>query len=217
MNKLGSALMAMAAFMLALGLAAVANATPLNLNLLLPDLLSSTIDVTYNATSDAFSASGFSLELDDDGVLPNVQLDAPGLFVIGATIDASENLQAGGTLSITGKITSLGYVSGTLLTGNLTDFGFAGDAAGIVFEFTFAVSGGDLASSYAGQPGGVILSTALNSFSGFGSDFDNLFFGISGTGSGISDTAPIPEPSTGLLVLSGLALLGSRAASRRRQ
>lgn len=189
-------------------------ATPLNLVLQLPDVVSGFIDVTYLAGTDTFAASGFSTELDDDGVAPNISLDAPGNFGISATIDGSGALSAG-TITITGTIASEGYNSGTLLTGDLTDFGYAGDASGIIFEFTFDVTGGDLASAYGGLPGGVILSTALNSFSGFGSDFDNLIGGYPGTGSGISDTAPVPEPSTGLLVLAGLAILGRRGAVRR--
>mgnify|MGYP000293658925 CR=1 FL=1 len=37
------------------------------------------------------------------------------------------------------------------------------------------------------------------------SQFDNLIFGMSGTGSGTSDAAPIPEPSTALLLGAGAA------------
>jgi len=188
-------------------------AVPLDLILLLPDVASGTIDVTHVAGTDAFSATGFALELDDDGVLPNIQLDAPGGFSISALIDDAGVLTSG-SLSITGTIASEGYVSGTLLTGDLTNFGWAGDAAGMIFEFEFDVTGGDLAPSYAGAPGGVILGTTLNSFGGFGSDFDNLIIGIPGTGAGTSDTAPIPEPGTALLLGLGLLALARTRARR---
>jgi hypothetical protein len=196
-------------------LPSAAFATPLNLTLLLPDVVSGTIDVVYDAGTDTFSASGFAFELDDDGVLPNIQLDAPGDFDIIAAIDEFGALSAG-TLSITGTIASEGYNSGTLLTGSLSDFGWAGDASGMIFEFEFDVTGGDLAPVYGGLPGGVILGTTLSTppgFSGFGSSFNNRIFDFEGTGAGGADTAPIPEPSTALLLGAGL---GALALYRRR-
>ena len=188
-------------------------AVPLNLTLLLPDVVSGTIDVTHVASTDAFSASGFALELDDDGVLPNIQLDAPGGFSISAVITDAGVLTSG-SISITGTIASEGYVSGTLLTGDLTDFGWFGDTSGMIFEFEFDVTGGDLAASYAGAPGGVILGTGANTFGGFGADFNNLIFDIPGTGAGTSDTAPIPEPGTALLLGVGLLALARTRARR---
>ncbi|MDX1450628.1 MAG: hypothetical protein R3246_16390 [Acidimicrobiia bacterium] len=175
------------------------------LTLGLPDVVSGFIDVTYDSTTDTFTATGFSLEIDDDGVAPNVALDASGGFSVVATIDDTGTLVSG-TVSVTGTQTvPLGYVSGTLAAGSITSFSWSGDASGIVFEFGFTFSSGDLASP--GTAGGVILATTLNSFSGFGSDFDNLLFAIPGTGAGTSDTAPIvPEPATALLVACSLGL-----------
>jgi len=196
-----------AAFLL---LAGPASATPLNLTLGLPDVVSGFIDVTYDSGTGTFTASGYSLEIDDDGSAPNVALDASGGFSVVASIDNTGSLLSG-SVSITGTQTiPLGYVSGTLVTGTLTNFGWSGDASGIVFEFTYSTTGGDLAGS--GTPGGIVIATALNSFSGFGADFDNLFFGIPGTGDATADTAPtVPEPATALLTLCALG-----AALRRR-
>jgi hypothetical protein len=190
----------------ALVLAGPASATPLNLTLGYPDVLSGLLDITYDSSGTTFTATGSSLQIDYDGVSTPQDLDAPGSFLLTATIDNSGNFSTG-SISITGSETSapLPDLAGpTLVTGTLTGFGYSGDASGIVFEFTYTTTGGDLASS--GTPGGVIMSTTLYSFSGFGSDFNNLLFGsIAGTGSGVSDTAAlVPEPSVALLVACGL-------------
>jgi hypothetical protein len=202
----------------AIGLApATASATPLNLILQLPDVVSGLIDITYNAGTDVLSMSGVSLELDDDGSPPNIGLDVLGTFVIDAEIDSSGNLvlsptNASNTITVTGEVGP--YTSGTLITGDLTDFGWSGGSSGMVLEFTFDVTGGDLASVGGFgtfDEGGVIVGTGSNTFSSWASSWDNLFFGIPGTGSGTSDTAPIPEPSTALLLYGGIAALALRS------
>lgn len=187
--------------LMALVVPASSGAAPLGLVLQTPDVLLSTIDITYDSVFDAFDATGFALSID------GLNLDAPGTFSLSAVIDDLGVLSSG-VLSIQG--TQGGLNSGILLTGTLNNFGFFGDALGMVFEFTFDVTGGDLLSAYSGRSGGIIMSSALNSFSGFGSNFDNLIIGIPGTGGGIADIAPVPEPGTGLLIMTGLALLASR-------
>ena len=93
-------------------------AVPLNLTLLdTPDIVSSFIDVNYNAGTDTFTASGFALELDDDGSVPAEAITG-GTFDLTAVIDGSGTLSSG-SLSIGGTVASLGFNSGTLLTGNL--------------------------------------------------------------------------------------------------
>jgi hypothetical protein len=194
----------------------VARATPLYITLVdFPDIVSSFIDVLYDAPTDAFSANGFALELDNDGVAPN-EIIAGGTFALNATIDDSGILGPGGTLTIGGTVTSLGYLTGTLLTGDLTDFGFP-DAGGDPLEFLFDVTGGDAATLWAGQKGGVILS-----FSGFSgdwtADWDNLLNGDEGTGTAVADTGAIPEPATlTLMLMGGGALLGARRRSKRKR
>jgi hypothetical protein len=185
-------------------------ATPLFLTLeQTPDVVSSFLDVTYDATTDSLAISGFAQEL-DDGSGPALTI-ASGTFDLTAIIDDTGAL-SGGSLTIGGTVASLGFTSGTLLTGSLTGFGFP-DAGGNPLEFSFDVTGGDLAALYGGQPGGVIVGGS--GFGGsFASDFDNLSGGLPGTGTGSSNTAPIPEPAAGALL--GLALGGLGWVGRRR-
>lgn len=186
-----------------------AKASPLGLTLLdHPDIASYYIHVDYNAGTDNFNATGVALTFDDDGIhLPLYITD--GVFSIDATVDELGN-PTGGTLSITGDV--LGY-SPTLLTGNLTDFGFQDPPdGGDPFEFLFTVSGGELAIPYYGGLGsvvGVILSAVDGGFDGtFDADFSNSGFGV-------ADTAPIPEPTSLALLAAVGALLSARRGRRR--
>ena len=194
----------MAAGLLSAGI----NAQAATLNLTLfdtPDIVSGFIDVTYSAATSTFGANGFAEELDDDGSIP-AEAIADGTFNLDATIDAAGSL-AGGSLTIGGTVASLGFNSGTLLTGDLTAFGFE-PAGGDPLEFTFDVSGGDAATLYggAGAIGGVILSAT-----GFTGDFTSDFVG---TGSAVSDVAPVPLPAA--LWLFGTGLVGLIGVGRRR-
>lgn len=186
---------------LAIFLASPASATPLNLTLGLPDVVSGFIDVTYDAGTQTFTASGFSLEIDDDGVAPNLALDASGSFSVIATIDNSGNLVSG-TVTITGTRTPApSYGSPLVATSSLTGFGF--NASGTLFEFTYTTAAGSSIGS-AGSQGGIILA-ATTTYTSWGSDFDNLIASIPGTGSGTADTAPVvPEPSAAILVALAL-------------
>lgn len=176
-----------------------------------PDFMASFIDVTYDAASDAFLASGFTSQLN------GTDLDATdGLFSISATIDGSGVLGTGGTLSIGGAI---GGAGPSLLTGDLTDFGFRPIPGGDPFEFLFDVTGGDLAGLFGGigAQGGIILS-AFGGFDGsFASSFDNLmdfgFGSMAGTGLGVADVALIPEPASIMLGMIGMGMI---AGVRRR-
>ena len=194
-------------------LSASAHAAPLNLTLFdFPDIVSTFIDVTYDAGTDSFVASGFALELDDDGSVPAEAIDG-GTFDLSASIDSSGSL-SGGALTIGGTVASLGFISGTLLTGSLTAFGFP-NAGGDPLEFLFDVTGGDAASLYGGGsiPGGIILSAT--GFTGdFTSDFDNLFSGNPGTGSGVANVAPVPLPAA--VWMFGSGILGMIGLGRRR-
>ena len=170
-----------------------------------PDITSDFLTVTYNSTTHALHVAGFADFMDSNGQPP------PDDYYIGGaasfTLDA--NVYSGGVatygkLTISGTIAALGATSGTLLTGNMTQFGF--DAGGNLMDFKFAVTGGDLASRYGSQAG-VILNTVGGFTGSFGSNFSN-------TGSGSTDTFPVPEPAT-MLVLLGAAALGVLRRSRR--
>ena len=206
----GSELFGVAAIacLLAILMTGTAQATPLNLNLNpYPDIYSNWITAVYN-TDTTFTADGYALTLDDDGigVAENISI---GTFDLDATISNS-GVFSSGTLSIGGTVATLGFNSGTLLTGNLTAFGYGG--VNDPFEFLFDVTGGDAASLYGGvgSTGGVIMS--LTSFpSSFGSNW------TSGSVSDTSDTGtPIPEPASMFLLLGGLiGLAGFRRTIKK--
>lgn len=192
---------------LLLGAGSQAQAAPLNLTLLpAPDIVSGFIDVTYDAGTDVFTASGFALELDDDGVGASETI-AGGTFDLSASIDAT-GLLAGGTLAIGGTVAALGFNSGILLTGSVTAFGFP-VAGGDPLEFLFSLTGGDAAGLYGGigSTGGVLLSGGT----GFTGDFTADF---RGTGSAVADVAPIPLPAA--VWLFGTGLLGLIGLGRKR-
>ena len=194
-----------------LALVGVTQAAPLGLLLQdAPDVMSSFISVNYVAATDTLTASGFALTLDDDGSVPPENI-AGGSFDVSAAIDGAGN-PLGGTLTIGGTVASLGFNSGTLLTGSLTGFGFP--AVGDPLELLFSVTGGDAAGLFGGigPTVGVILTGS--GFSGsFASDFSGPVFG------GVADTAPlVPLPSallTGAMLL-GCMVIGGTARRLRR-
>jgi hypothetical protein len=193
------------------GAAGSADAALLNLSLLpVPDITSGFIDVSYNASSDAFSAQGFAFSMTDS---PNRTI-TNGTFNLSAIVD-SAGMATSGTITIGGTIPAI--PAGTpLLTGTLTAFGFQ-TGGGSIFEFLFSVTGGSLATpAYFGNSGvgvfGVILNASGATFNGnWGQSFNNNG-GIPGFGNGVADTAPIPAP----VVAAPFAIAGFFAGRRRR-
>lgn len=192
--------------------AGVATATPLNLTLLeFPDVLSQFVDVNYASATDAFTASGVSLQVSVGPGTTFTILD--GTFDISITTDGTTSSgSAGDDLSIVGGLDVNGDgvadAVGTLLTGELASFGASASGPG-VFEFLFDVTGGLLSTQvplFAGQAGVILGADGGSTFTGsFAVDFTNLTGGLAGTGTGSADTAPIPEPTTLLLLGSGIA------------
>ena len=195
----------------ALLLPTTSQAALLNLNLAItPDIVSGFMDVSYDAATDSFSATGFALELKVDGA--GVEPIADGSFLLDATIAGTGALTTG-TVTIGGTIAGLGFNSGTLLTGMLTAFSFPA-GGGNPLEFTFDITGGDAAAGYGPNAGIIMADTGFTG--GFNTDFDNLVSGLPGTGSGFADTAPMVTPVPAALWLFGSGLFALAGITRRR-
>lgn len=205
-SRLGVLTAVLATLMLCLGSGIASGSTHLNLTLNnAPDIVSGFIDVSYDAGVQLLSANGFALEIDDDGSGPPEAI-AGGTFDLTATIDNTGNL-IGGTIAVGGTVATLGFNSGTLLTGDLTAFGYP-SGGGDPLEFLFGVTGGDAAPLY-GSTGGTILTQ-----SGFGGTFSSSFANSS---DGLADTGTttIPIPSALPAGLSLLCVLGVAAMARK--
>jgi|GEM_PF-763370 len=205
------AVLSVASLCLVLVVGTEANAALIGLTSQPPDITAFFISVNYDATTDALTANGFATNLDLDGVAPpDYSITAPRAFTISATVDSS-GVASGGTLVINGTVPAVGAVSGTLLTGTLTQFGYSTTPGGEIFEFVFTVEDddGDLASSF--KPlAGVILDAIDTGFGGsFTSDFSNSGFGN-------ADTFPVPEPATLSLLLLGGTAIACRRIRRSR-
>jgi hypothetical protein len=130
-----------------------------------------------------------------------------GTFSLIATIKTNGVLQSG-SLTISGAIDDLSIPASTLLSGNITAFGFQGSSSPNPdeFEFLFNVTGGALAADY-GPVGGTLLHPGDTSFNG------SFLTNFSNDGNGLADTRAIPEPSSVLLVV--MSLLGLCGIVRR--
>lgn len=189
-----------------------ASSTPLGLSLELPNASSAFISVTYNAGLGTLTARGQAQQFESGGPIdqpgsPNIQnADFFTSFDLNAAID-NAGVLTGGTIVVSGELPVLGFNSGTLLTGTLTDLGFGG--FGDPLEFLFDVTGGDAAGLY-GTTGGISII-----FSGFGgsfaNDFSTSFTSIADVGA--IRTATVPEPWTIAVFGFGLGVL---AVARRR-
>ncbi len=184
---------------------AVATAMPLDLTQLdTPNILAGFIEVTYDGLG-SLDALGFALEL-DPGTGPVPIFDF-GDFFLSAQVDSFGNLLSG-DFSVTGTVVSLGFTSGLLLEGSLTDMGFPVVPGADTLEFLADVTSGDAAGLF-GPVVGVILSN-----SGYAGAWDQPFdngFGFTSE----ATIAPIPEPGAGTLTLFAVGALVVAAARRR--
>jgi hypothetical protein len=182
----------------------------LNLNPHAPDLLADWVFASYApgptiaepTALGVLSVLGWSAAFDLDGLAP------PDYFVGGMDTSYMIDLTVGpggvplgGSLSALGTVSEVGANSGTLLTGDIMDFGFIDPPGGDVFEFVFAVTGGDLAPYYG--PKAYVVMNLFNA--GFDGTFATEFYN---DGLGVADTyGVVPEPGHVGLLLLGLFTL----------
>ncbi len=185
--------------------ATIASAQPLNLVPGTPDVASGFIAVDYNATTGAFSASGYTQNL---SLPPNQFAMGQRQFTLNAIINNSGQIAGLASLMVRGDY---GGTDQVLFSSNsITAFGFGPTNK---FEFVFTQQAGSLAA--AGTSIGTILVDPNLVFSGGVPSFTSSFSGrlfTGGPGAANADTFVIPSPST--LALAGL---GGLMASRRRR
>jgi hypothetical protein len=202
----------------------VCQATLLNLDPHLihgTDITSSFAVASYNTASKLLSISGTASVIDYDQTAP---LDAnvspggagkPASFLINVHVDSLGALLAPATatdLKIMGLIAGGPHPSpvyGTLLTGQVTKFGYANNSPNRLFEFVFLVTGGSQ-MAYFGTTVGIIFDSITGFHGSFATNFTTSI-------NGNSDTFAVPEPSALMLVLvAGLVAAASVGARRAR-
>jgi hypothetical protein len=214
------------------GFAASSRGDTLGLQLMAPDVTVQNIQMNFIADTTPGGPGGGHLHVTglptvmrtDDPAPPtpptyqwfddSAPLGVPQYMKIDADLDANGKLIPGtGSLSIKGIISSLGpTMSGDLLYGDLTDFGFLPDSPGApLFEFTFKMNGA-IAEAFnsVGATGGVVLLANADDYLG---TFDRNF---SNTGS-LTDYADVARVAVPLprSVWGGLALFGTTGAFAR--
>ncbi len=207
----------LAGLVLGLGASAPASATLLNVPVTFP-LLSydNGGKTTYDATTDAFRVDAFPIAIRlnaaDTPHFITPTAAAGEYFTISIVVDDSGDLVGGGAgddLAIFGFVDldgdSVFDASGTLLTGNVTGFGYQNNGATDLYDFTFNVTGGALSSYFAAD----VVVSLQSERSTFADSFEASF------GGGAKGTlGNIPEPAS--LVLFGAGVLGLGAIGRKR-
>ena len=199
-----------------------ADAALLNFDIFLPDILSDSVGVyNYDAGTDLFTSTAIPLTITFTG-LPGSLIPITGTYPstlsysVGFHVDALGNFSGGITgddLVIKGAFTydSILY-SGTLLSGEVTNFGWLDTGSGALFDYTFDFTGGALSSFYAGygnRGGDKMYAEIAPTFTGV--------FTADHSGTKVKhDTAPVPEPSS-LLLLGGGLLSAALLRVRRKK
>jgi len=177
------------------------------------DITNFSLSVSYNGSTHVISATSL-FDYDawiNDG---NEELDGTGDLSLQVTIDPSNGNPLNGTMSISGD--AYGGSAGNLLTGTISQFGFAlpadamADQSSEHFQFIFNTTSGDLASYF---PSIAVNMTAVNLHSNGGSFTTNGTFATSFGSTGYSaqtDTyaAPTPTPTPEPATLTTLGCLG---------
>ncbi len=174
--------------------------------------------LNYDAAADTFQVAANPIAIRmSPGATPRFITPNPPasgeFFNINISVDSSGNLiggSAGDDLAVQGAIDLNGDgtidVSGTLLTGEVTGFGFQENGATDLFDFSFDVTGGQLASAFDS----VVAVSMQSERSTFNGSFADSFHGGAKGTLGVS-----PEPTT--IVLLGSGVMGLALAGRRRE
>jgi hypothetical protein len=207
----------LAGLVLGLGATAPASATLLHVPLTFP-LLSydNGGKTTYDAATDAFHVDAFPIAIRlnaaDSPHFITPTAAAGEYFKISILVDDSGNLigdDGANGLNIFGFVDLDGDhvfdAAGTLLTGTVTGFGFQNNGTTDLFDFTFDVTGGALAS-YIADTVGVTLQSERSSFA------DSFKANFAGAAKGTLGN--VPEPAS--LLLLGAGVLGLSAIGRKR-
>lgn len=208
----------------------IASAAPLNLVKSYPDFfLASDQAYAYNATTDTLTINGtiasYTEGLSSTHVNEQVTNNGAYLekFSLTAVIDSSGQLQSGSfyidgvvrdpfpTILYNGQTHS----STHLLSGTLTDFGWAGTSgtSGGIIEFRFDNADGVIADLGGGYHSGGMILTVTSSSLGL-NNFNANLLSTDWTGSGYGDVF-VPVPAAAWLFGSGLAALGGMRRRRR--
>jgi len=164
-----------------------------------PDLAALSLTADYEPSSGStgtLTVTGWPTTITMAGT-DTADLIDNGTYNLIAVINKANGQPLSGTLDIGGTVAGLAS-SGTLLTGQLSQFGFQ-DSGGDIFEFTFNITGGDLAKYYNSQAGVILTAT--------GSAFDGSFATRFATGASeaVSDNfTVVPEPTSLMLLLCSL-------------
>jgi hypothetical protein len=203
------------------GCAAQGNAALLSLSSGRPDIFSSFVVVDYDlvdATTGRFKAEGHVMSLDyPGGANPDYPSSSiSGTFKIDILVNRSTGaFVPGGTLTIFGSIPTKGFNNTTLLSGNVTGFGFAPVAGSQRYEFRFGNLDGALKNDFnkIGSVGVILTSGTINFQGNFNTSFENQLL-MPGYGVGSADVyAEVPEP--GSVVLWSMMCLSCITVRRR--
>jgi hypothetical protein len=184
---------------------AFSSASPIAFNY---DSGSELLTVTAAPTLALFSSSEFPAPLSGMVAISiRARMDAGGQLIGGV---AGDDFTLSGTVSrAVGSVTKT--YTGTLLTGEITAFGFLESGATDQFDFRFAGTGGSLLGLFSPALLAADITSASSSFTGgFAADFSGQANGIVGQ----DRTRPVPD-AAGTLPLLAMAVAGLLTVVRR--